>query len=124
MIRCQIGVIRCQIGPEKAVTQKYDRYAINCFNLRRWQEFNDVNSWPLTIVDSFAKPVWSYKLNSKTANELAKALHKSFCYFGTPVSSRADNGKEFSNQTLKLIFFDEYKHHSWKTKKSKISRNG
>ena len=85
------------------ITQKYDRYVIDCVDLRRYQEFNDGYSWLLNVVDSFTKFVWSYKLKQKTAVEVAEALKSCFNGFGMPVSIQADNGKEFSNQTLRSM---------------------
>jgi hypothetical protein len=85
------------------ITHKYDRYVIDCVDLRRYSDHNDGYSWILNIVNSFSKFVWSYKLKTKSADEVATALQHCFYNFGTPTSIQADNGKEFSNQTLNSL---------------------
>lgn len=85
------------------ITQKYDRYVIDCVDLRRYAEHNDGFSWILNVVDSFTKFVWSYKLKAKSAEHVTNALQSCFYNFGVPLSIQADNGKEFCNQTLKNL---------------------
>jgi hypothetical protein len=37
------------------IKSKYDRYVIDCVDLRRYKEFNEGYSWLLNILDSFTK---------------------------------------------------------------------
>ena len=85
------------------ITQKYDRYVIDCVDLRRYTEHNQGYSWILNIIDSFSKFLWSYKLKTKSAAEVAEALEDCFLNYGLPVAIQADNGKEFKNNTLAAL---------------------
>jgi len=82
------------------ITQKCDRYVIDCVDLRRYADQNEGYSWILNIVDSFSKFLWSYKLKNKSASEVAEALEHCFVMYGPPKMIQADNGKEFRNNTL------------------------
>jgi IS30 family transposase len=82
------------------INQKYDRYVIDCVDLRRYSVQNQGYSWILNIVDSFSKHLWSYKLKTKSANEVTEALEDCFLRYGPPTTIQADNGKEFRNSTL------------------------
>jgi transposase InsO family protein len=82
------------------ITKKYDRYVIDCVDLRRYSDVNDGYCWILNIIDSYSKYLWSYKLKFKTAAIVSDALRECFFTFGVPVSIQADNGKEFKNRTL------------------------
>jgi transposase InsO family protein len=42
-------------------------------------------------------------LKTKSVEEVANALKHCFYSFGVPVSIQADNGKEFSNETLRSM---------------------
>lgn len=85
------------------ITQKYDRYVIDCVDLRRYEAHNQGYSWILNIVDSFSKFLWSYKLKTKSAKEVADALEDCFMRYGPPVTIQSDNGKEFKNNILSAL---------------------
>lgn len=82
------------------ITQKYDRYVIDCVDLRRYSAQNQGYSWILNVVDSFSKHLWSYQLKNKSANEVVEALEDCFLRYGPPKTIQADNGKEFRNSSL------------------------
>jgi hypothetical protein len=82
------------------ITRKYDRYVIDCVDLRRYESHNEGYSWILNIVDSFSKFLWSYRLKTKSASEVVEALEDCFLRYGPPATIQADNGKEFRNSTL------------------------
>jgi hypothetical protein len=83
------------------IKKKYGRYVIDCVDLRHYQEENDGYKWILNIVDSYTKFLWSYKLKSKSATEVARALENCFRLFGVPLAIQADNGKEFTNRQVR-----------------------
>ena len=82
------------------IRKKYDRYVIDCVDLRHYSDMNDGYCWILNVVDSFTKFLWSFKLKNKTALAVAECLRECFITFGVPVSIQADNGKEFKNRIL------------------------
>lgn len=57
----------------------------------------------LTIVDKFSKLGQAYEMRSTTATEACDALICLFSYYGIPTKIITDNGREFSNETLKDI---------------------
>lgn len=82
------------------IRRKYDRYVIDCIDLRHYSQDNDGYCWIFNVIDSFTKFLWSFKLKNKTAINISESLKECFFTFGLPLSIQADNGKEFRNQTL------------------------
>jgi transposase InsO family protein len=83
------------------ITRKYDRYIMDCVDLRHYSELNDGYCWILNVIDTFTKYLFSFKLKNKTAQSVKESLEFIYDNFGVPVSIQADNGKEFSNQLLR-----------------------
>lgn len=82
------------------ITKKYDRYMMDCVDIRRYADQNDGYSWLLNVIDTFSKYLWSFKLINKTAEAVKQSLEFIFDNFGVPLSIQSDNGKEFRNQVL------------------------
>lgn len=85
------------------ITRKYQRYVIDCIDMRRYQSENDDYCWILNVIDSYTKFLWSYKLKNKAAGTIVNVLRSCFYAFGVPSSIQSDNGKEFSNQLLRNL---------------------
>lgn len=85
------------------ITQKYDRYVVDCVDLRRYDASNSGYKWILNVIDSFTKFLWSYKMKDKTASSVRDCLRNCFLHYGVPVALQADNGKEFANQDLRQL---------------------
>ncbi len=83
------------------ITKKYDRYIIDCVDLRRYTDNNDGYCWILNVIDTYTKYLWSIKLKRKSADEVKSALKNIFINYGVPRSIQSDNGKEFKNLLLK-----------------------
>lgn len=83
------------------ITRKYDRYMMDCVDLRKYSESNEGYSWILNIIDTYTKYLWSIKLKNKTALSVKNALNYVFNNFGVPKSIQSDNGKEFKNALLR-----------------------
>lgn len=82
------------------ITRKFDRFIIDCVDLRRYTNQNDGFCWILNVIDTFTKYLWSFNLKNKTAIEVKNSLEYIFKNYGTPLSIQADNGKEFRNNLL------------------------
>lgn len=83
------------------IISKYDRFMMDCVDLRRYSDMNDGYCWILNVIDTFTKYIWSFKMLNKTAESVKQNLEYIFCNFGVPRSIQSDNGKEFSNLLLK-----------------------
>ena len=83
------------------ITTKYDRFIMDCVDLRRYSHQNDGYGWILNVIDTFSKFLFSFKLQNKTAELVKESLNFLYCHFGMPKSIQADNGKEFSNILLR-----------------------
>lgn len=83
------------------ITRKYDRYIMDCVDLRRYSADNDGYCWILNVIDTYTKFLFSYKMKDKSALSVKECLEHIYMNFGVPVSIQADNGKEFSNQLLR-----------------------
>ncbi|KAG0440405.1 Transposon Tf2-6 polyprotein [Dictyocoela muelleri] len=82
------------------ITQKFDRYMMDCVDLRRYADHNDGYSWILNVMDTYTKYLWSFKMTNKNAQLIKECLEFIYMNFGVPISIQADNGKEFSNRLL------------------------
>lgn len=87
------------------ITAKYDRYVIDCVDLRSYSRQNDGWCWILNVIDSYTKFLWSYKLKTKSANGVVASLKRCFTEFGVPIAVQSDNGKEFKNRLLRELCF-------------------
>lgn len=83
------------------ITAKYDRYIMDCVDLRHYSQYNDGYSWILNVIDTYTKFLFSFKMKNKTASSVKECLDQIYMTFGVPVTIQADNGKEFSNQLLR-----------------------
>ena len=82
------------------ITKKYDRYMMDCVDLRKYADQNDGYSWILNIMDTYTKYLWSFKMKNKSAENVKECLDTLFKNFGVPVELQSDNGKEFANSLL------------------------
>lgn len=82
------------------ITRKYDRFLMDCVDLRRYADQNNGYCWLLNVIDTYTKYLWSFKLTNKTADSVKQSLEFLFDNFGVPRSIQSDNGKEFRNQAL------------------------
>lgn len=83
------------------ITRKYDRYKMDCVDLRRYSESNDGYCWILNVLDTYTKFLFSYKMLNKSAESVKNCLEHLYMNFGVPVTIQADDGKEFSNAMLR-----------------------
>ena len=83
------------------ITSKYDRYMMDCVDLRRYSDQNDGLSWILNVIDTYTKYLWSFRLREKTAVAIKDSLVFIFNNFGVPKSIQSDNGKEFKNNLVR-----------------------
>ena len=83
------------------ITKKYDRYMMDCVDLRKYVDVNDGYSWILNVMDTYPKYLWSFKLLNKTSIAVKECLKFIFDNFGESEEIQSDNGKEFKNQLLK-----------------------
>jgi len=89
------------------IVAKYDRYMMDCVDLRRYEPQNDGYCWILNVIDTYTKYLWSFKLLSKSAIGVKESLRFIFNNFGVPRSIQSDNGKEFRNRLLQE-FLEEH----------------
>ena len=52
----------------------------------------------LTMTDYFSKYVEAIPLPNKSAESVAKGIHKVYCRHGAPISIITDQGSEFTNK--------------------------
>lgn len=83
------------------ITKKYDRYMMDCIDLRKYSDDNDGYCWILNVIDTFTKYLWSFKLKDKSAVTIKNCLQYIFDNFGDPLEIQSDNGKEFKNSLLR-----------------------
>ena len=57
----------------------------------------------LSVKDCFSKFCWLFSLKSKEALPIATSLSSVFNQYGPPKYLHTDNGKEFVNETIKLL---------------------
>ena len=82
------------------IKEKYDRFIMDCVDLRRYRTQNSGFCWILNVIDTYSKYLFSFKLKNKSAEAIKEALESLFFTQGVPKSIQADNGREFSNQLL------------------------
>lgn len=51
------------------ITRKYDRYIMDCVDLRMYSELNEGYSWILNVIDTFTKYLFSFKLKNKQPSQ-------------------------------------------------------
>ncbi|KAI5151511.1 hypothetical protein ENBRE01_2186 [Enteropsectra breve] len=56
------------------ITRKYDRYMLDCVDLRKYMNKNDGFCWLLNAIDSYTKYMWSFKMNNKSAESVKDCL--------------------------------------------------
>ena len=70
-------------------------------DLRNYADTNDGYSWILHVLDLYSKFCFSFPLKSKSSEGIAEILKKLFLSEGAPNKLQTDNGREFSNVTLR-----------------------
>lgn len=82
------------------IVAKYDRYMMDCMDLRKYASDNDNYKWILNVIDTYTKYLWSFKLQNKSAESIKTCLVYIFNNYGIPRTIQADNGREFKNNVL------------------------
>jgi hypothetical protein len=49
------------------ITRKFERYLMDCVELRLYAAHNDRFSWILNVMDTYNKYLWSFKMINKSA---------------------------------------------------------
>lgn len=88
------------------ITKKYDRYMMDCVDLRRYSVDNDGYAWILNVMDTYTKYLWSFELKNKNAESIRDSLIHIFDNYGLPIEIQSDNGKEFRNNMLKEVLLN------------------
>lgn len=83
------------------ISHKYERYIMDCVDLRKYAIVNDGYGWVLNVIDTYTKYLFSYKMYEKSAESVKMCLEHIYSNFGMPQAIQADNGKEFRNELLK-----------------------
>ena len=90
------------------ITAKYDRFMIDCVDLRVYSSENDGFGWLLQVIDTFTKYLWSIKMTNKSAQSVKTSLNYIFMNFGVPKEIQSDNGKEFKNNLLESFLNEKF----------------
>jgi hypothetical protein len=56
------------------ITRFFDRYIMDCVELRRYAAHNDRFSWILNVMDTYNKYQWSFKMINKSALQFKDCL--------------------------------------------------
>ena len=67
------------------LTKKYDRYMMDCVDLKKYTADNDGYSWILSVMDTYTKYLWLFKLYNKTAISVKEYLEHVFDNYGKPI---------------------------------------
>ena len=85
--------------------------------MSKYENENDGYRWFITIIDTFSKKAWAFKLKRKSGKAIVGVM-KPFLEQHKPKKIEFDQGKEFYNQPfldllkrLKIIHFGVYSEH-------------
>ena len=94
------------------------RYVIDGWKLHKIIFNRTGFSWVVDIVDHFSKFLWSYPIETNTAQNILTSLKQFIFSFGSPEILQSDNGSEYKNSlmanfcnenNIKQIFSSPYK---------------
>jgi transposase InsO family protein len=89
-------------------------YLLQCdlVDLSSLHKDNDGYKWIITIIDTFSKKAWAFKMKNKSANSIVSVM-KPFFQSVKPQKIQFDQGTEFYNKAfLKLLRDNRIKHYS------------
>ena len=89
-------------------------YQIDLIDMTKFKNENDDYRWLITIIDTFSKKAWAFKLKRKTSKAIMNVM-KPFLLSNTPTKMEFDQGTEFYNasflnllKTLKINYYSVY----------------
>lgn len=92
-------------------------YQIDLVDMTKFENENDGYRWIITIIDTFTKKAWAFKIKRKSAEAIMSVM-KPFLQKNTPQKIEFDQGKEFYNSKfinllnkLKIKYFSVYSDH-------------
>lgn len=77
-------------------------YDIDLVDMSKFSEENDGHKFLITIIDTFSKRAWVYKLKDKSANSIHKVMSV-FLQGQKPKKMTFDQGSEFVNRKFKAL---------------------
>ena len=87
-------------------------YQCDLVDLSSLHRENDGYKWIITIIDTFSKKAWAFKMKSKFATSIVEVMTP-FFRMNTPQKIQFDQGSEFYNRLfLKLLKKHKIKHYS------------
>ena len=87
-------------------------YQCDLVDLSSLHKHNDGYKWIITIIDTFSKKAWAFKMKNKSANSVVTVM-KPFLQKNTPQKMQFDQGTEFYNKKfLSLLEKLKIKHYS------------
>ena len=72
-------------------------FQIDLIDMSKYENENDGYRWFITIIDTFSKKAWAFKLKRKSGKAILKVM-ESFLEQQKPKKIEFDQGKEFYNQ--------------------------
>ena len=89
-------------------------YQIDLVDMTKFEDENDGYRWLITVIDTFSKKAWAFKMKRKTSDAIM-AVMKPFLTQNKPKKIEFDQGKEFYNRPfmrllklLKIKYFSVY----------------
>ena len=87
-------------------------YQCDLVDMSSLHKENNGYKWIITIIDTFSKKAWAYKMKRKTADSIIRVM-KPFLHQNTPKKMQFDQGTEFYNKKfLDLLKRLKIKHYS------------
>ena len=88
-----------------------DLYQCDLVDMTKFADENDGYKWVITIIDTFSKKAWAFKLKNKTAESIVSVM-KSFFEKNKCKKIEFDQGGEFKNRLfLKLLKKNKIHHY-------------
>ena len=87
-------------------------YQCDLVDLSSFHQENDGYKWIITIIDTFSKKAWAFKMKRKSASSIVEVMTP-FFRINSPQKMQFDQGSEFYNSLfLKLLKKHKIKHYS------------
>ena len=90
-------------------------YQIDLVDMTKFEDENDGYRWLITIIDTFSKKAWAFKMKRKTSGAIMTVM-KPFLTKNRPKKIEFDQGKEFYNKPfmhlLKILKIKYFSVHS------------
>ena len=90
------------------------QFQIDLIDMSKFEHENDGYRWFITIIDTFSKKAWAFKIKRKTGKAIVEVM-RPFLERNTPKKIEFDQGKEFYNRPflkllrrLKITYFSVY----------------